>query len=128
MKALETRCPIEVCPGTEIHLRVDGDQIEQILINLIRNAADAALQTNGAVEVRWTLEERFAQVCVEDGGPGLSSTQNLFVPFFTTKPDGSGIGLVISRQIAEAHDGTLELENRPEGHTGCRAILRLPIG
>ena len=126
--ALEKRCTIHVCSGLEIHLPVDGDQIEQILINLIRNAADAALQTNGAVEVRWTLEERFAQVCVEDGGPGLSSTQNLFVPFFTTKPDGSGIGLVISRQIAEAHDGTLELENRPEGHTGCRAILRLPIG
>jgi two-component system, NtrC family, nitrogen regulation sensor histidine kinase NtrY len=125
--ALETRCPIEVCPGTEIHLRVDGDQIEQILINLIRNAADAALQTHGAVQVRWMLEERFAEICVEDGGLGLSSRQNLFVPFFTTKPDGSGIGLVISRQIAEAHGGTLDLENRPDGQPGCRAVLRLPI-
>jgi two-component system, NtrC family, nitrogen regulation sensor histidine kinase NtrY len=125
--ALETRCPIEVCPGSEILLRVDGDQIEQILINLIRNAADAALQTNGAVQVRWTLDERFAEICVEDEGAGLSSTQNLFVPFFTTKPDGSGIGLVISRQIAEAHGGTLDLENRRDGLTGCRAVLRLPM-
>jgi two-component system, NtrC family, nitrogen regulation sensor histidine kinase NtrY len=125
--ALETRCRVEVCPGSEIHLRVDGDQIEQILINLIRNAADAALQTDGAVQVRWVLEERFAEICVEDGGPGLSSSQNLFVPFFTTKPDGSGIGLVISRQIAEAHGGTLDLENRSDGGTGCRAILRLPV-
>ncbi len=125
--ALEPRCRIEVFPGSEIYLRVDGDQIEQILINLIRNGADAALQTHGAVQVRWLLEERFAEICVEDGGPGLSSTQNLFVPFFTTKPDGSGIGLVISRQIAEAHGGTLDLENRRDGHSGCRAILRLPI-
>jgi two-component system nitrogen regulation sensor histidine kinase NtrY len=125
--ALETRCKIDVYPGHEIELPVDADQIEQTLINLIRNAADAALQTHGTVQIRWSLEEGIAEVCVEDGGPGLSSTQNLFVPFFTTKPDGSGIGLVISRQIAEAHGGTLDLENRADGHTGCRAILRLPI-
>lgn len=125
--ALETRCTVEVCPGFEIHLPVDGDQIEQVLINLIRNAADATLQTHGVVQIRWILEERFAEICVEDGGPGLSSTQNLFVPFFTTKPDGSGIGLVISRQIAEAHGGSLDLVNRPDGRTGCRATLRLPM-
>jgi len=126
--ALETRLSIEIRPGDEIEVLVDGDQIEQVLINLIRNAADSALQTHSDVQVRWTLEKGFAEICVEDGGPGLSSTQNLFVPFFTTKPDGSGIGLVISRQIAEAHDGSLDLENRRDGHTGCRAILRLPIG
>jgi two-component system, NtrC family, nitrogen regulation sensor histidine kinase NtrY len=126
--ALETRLTIEIRPGDEIEVLVDADQIEQVLINLIRNAADAALQTHSDVQVRWTLEKGFAEICVEDGGPGLSSTQNLFVPFFTTKPDGSGIGLVISRQIAEAHDGSLDLENRRDGHTGCRAILRLPIG
>jgi two-component system nitrogen regulation sensor histidine kinase NtrY len=125
--ALETRCRIDVYPGHEIELPVDADQIEQTLINLIRNAADAALQTHGTVQIRWSLEEGFAEICVEDEGPGLSSTQNLFVPFFTTKPDGSGIGLVISRQIAEAHGGTLDLTNRADGHSGCRAILRLPI-
>ena len=63
---------------------------------------------------------------VEDQGPGLSDTGNLFVPFYTTKPGGSGIGLVLSRQIAEGHGGTLELENRGDG-TGARARMVLPL-
>ncbi len=65
-------------------------------------------------------------MAVEDEGPGLGSTANLFVPFFTTKPGGSGIGLVLSRQIAEAHGGTLILQNRAAGR-GCEALLRLPV-
>jgi len=67
------------------------------------------------------------EVCIEDEGPGLSNTANLFVPFFTTKPGGSGIGLVIGRQIAEAHGGTLLIENRRD-RSGCIARLRLPLG
>jgi two-component system, NtrC family, nitrogen regulation sensor histidine kinase NtrY len=63
---------------------------------------------------------------VEDNGPGLSNTANLFVPFFTTKRSGSGIGLVLSRQIAEAHGGSLTLENRRQSR-GCEARLRLPL-
>jgi signal transduction histidine kinase len=66
------------------------------------------------------------ELWVEDEGPGLSNTGNLFVPFFTTKPGGSGIGLVLSRQIAEAHGGSLVLENRTD-RQGCRASLRLPL-
>jgi signal transduction histidine kinase len=62
---------------------------------------------------------------VDDEGKGLPDTSNLFVPFFTTKPNGSGIGLALSRQIAEAHGGTISLENRTT--MGCRATLRLPI-
>ena len=68
----------------------------------------------------------FLALTVEDDGPGLPDTSNLFVPFFTTKPQGSGIGLALSRQIAEAHGGTLSLENRA-GARGCRATLRLPL-
>jgi nitrogen fixation/metabolism regulation signal transduction histidine kinase len=126
---LETRLPIEVLPGPAVALRADGDQIEQLLINLVRNAVDAALPAGGRVRVGW---ERVAdatgllEVWVEDDGPGVSNSANLFVPFFTTKEDGTGIGLVLSRQIAEAHGGTLTLENR-SGHPGCRARLRLPI-
>ena len=103
----------------------DPDQLEQVLINLLRNAADASLTTSGKVRIGWRVDGSMLEIWVEDEGPGLSSTANLFVPFFTTKPGGSGIGLVLSRQIAEGHGGALMLENRVPG-PGCVARLRLP--
>jgi two-component system nitrogen regulation sensor histidine kinase NtrY len=124
--ALETRLPVYVEKGPEVTIEADADQIEQLLINLIRNAVDAALLTGGGVGVGWRVDGANAEVRVEDEGPGLSNTENLFVPFYTTKPGGTGIGLALSRQIAEAHGGTLTLENRtPE--PGCEALLRLPV-
>lgn len=123
---LETRLPIRLLPGPDVVIRADSVQLEQLLINLIRNAVDASLETNGAVEVGWARQNDNVIVCVKDEGPGLANTANLFVPFFTTKASGSGIGLVLSRQIAEAHGGTLTLENRG-GTTGCEARLRLPL-
>ena len=123
---LETRLPVTVEQGPEMVIHGDADQLEQLLINLLRNAADAALETGGGVRVGWRKNASYVEVKVEDDGPGLSNTSNLFVPFFTTKPGGSGIGLVLSRQIAEAHDGALTLENRRIG-SGCEARLRLPV-
>ena len=107
-------------------MKGDDVQLEQLLINLIRNAVDASMETGGAVKVGWTQDNGQVEVWVSDEGPGLASTANLFVPFFTTKTTGSGIGLVLSRQIAEAHGGTLTLENRT-GKRGCEALLRLPL-
>ncbi len=123
---LETRLTVNLDGGPDLTISADGDQLEQLLINLIRNAVDASMETGGGVRVGWKKAFRNVEIKVEDEGPGLSNTSNLFVPFFTTKPGGSGIGLVLCRQIAEAHGGTLTLENRQTG-IGCEARLRLPL-
>ena len=123
--SFETRLPVTVVAGGNFTIHGDPDQLEQVLINLLRNAADASLTTNGPVSVGWQ-GDTMLEIWVKDEGPGLSSTANLFVPFFTTKPGGSGIGLVLSRQIAEGHGGALSLENRTDG-PGCVARLRLPL-
>src|ERR1044072_481677 len=123
---LETRLGVSVTSGPELTIEADEDQLEQLLINPLRNAVDAALETGGGVSLSWRDGAHALEILIEDEGPGLSNTANLFVPFFTTKPDGSGIGLVLSRQIAEAHGGTLFLENRQDTR-GCRARLALPL-
>jgi PAS domain S-box-containing protein len=124
--ALETRLPVRIEAGPPVIVRADGDQLDQLLINLLRNAVDASLETGGGVCIRWTRQNGTVAVQIEDDGPGLPSSANLFVPFFTTKPQGSGIGLVLSRQIAEAHGGSLALENKRTGR-GCIATLRLGL-
>jgi nitrogen fixation/metabolism regulation signal transduction histidine kinase len=122
---LEPRLKVNIVAGPKLQIKADSAQIEQVLINLIHNAVDAALETGGNVLIRWLESGDSAEVIVKDEGPGIMNPANLFVPFFTTKPEGSGIGLTLSRQIAEAHDGTLSLSNRTDG-TGAEAVLRLP--
>ena len=122
---LEQRIPVQVEESPAVRADIDADQIEQALINLIQNATDAALSTGGDVHLGWRVEGGTLIVEIVDGGPGLPPSENLFVPFFTTKRGGSGIGLVLARQIAEAHGGSLTLENRDDAR-GCIARLRLP--
>ncbi|MFI5356939.1 MAG: sensor histidine kinase [Opitutales bacterium] len=137
--ALETRLPVQVSGGPAVTVGCDAAQIEQALINLVKNAVDATLDQRAAsgergrpdaraetgVRLAWAKRGQVLELTVEDDGPGLASDANLFVPFFTTKPSGSGIGLVLCRQIAENHGGSLSLKNRPD-RPGCLASLRLP--
>ncbi len=139
---LETRMPVTICRGPDVMLMVDSDQIEQMLINLMRNAVEAALEPNrsddpsndfaDAVEDRkpqvtlsWVVEDQTVEITIDDNGLGLLNPSNAFVPLYTTKPSGSGIGLALSRQIVEAHGGSIELSNLI-GNRGCRVRVRLP--
>jgi two-component system nitrogen regulation sensor histidine kinase NtrY len=141
--SLETRARIEVSPTDDVLVMADPDQLEQMLINLLHNAADAVLEprsigeqtpstespaseTEPRIRVRWKRSMAQLILTIEDNGPGLMNPGNTFVPFYTTKPEGSGIGLVLSRQIAEAHGGSLELANRAGGR-GCVVSVRLPL-
>ena len=130
---LERRVTVTVTRTADVVLQVDADHIEQALINLVRNAADAALSPDaiegGAanVEISWQIAGAEVVIAILDNGPGLTNASNLFVPFYTTKPGGTGIGLVLAQQIAQAHRGSVQLANRTDGHAGCKADLRLPL-
>src|SRR5713226_6967494 len=128
--SLERRLVVKVVPGPSVTIDADADQLEQVLINLIRNAVDASLdpslKQSGTVEVGWRTNARSVEIYIRDQGHGLLNSDNLFVPFFTTKHGGSGIGLILSRQVAEAHGGVLLLANRDD-RTGCEATVSLPM-
>src|SRR5690606_17612860 len=97
----EHRLSVEVWPGPPVTLAADEDQLDQLLINLVRNAADASIAAGGDVVVTWSTAGETLRLEILDEGTGISDATNLFVPFFTTKPGGSGIGLALSRRIAE---------------------------
>jgi len=122
---LEPRLRVILVPGPEARISADAAQIEQVLINLVHNAVDASLETGGVVSMGWRANGDCVEVFIDDEGHGIMNPTNLFVPFFTTKPEGSGIGLALSRQIAEAHGGSLSVSNRTD-HSGAEAVLRLP--
>ncbi len=123
---LEQRLVVTVIPGPDLSLYADPDQLDQLFINLLRNAVDASLEANGGVSLTWRLSQSGVEIVIADEGLGIANPSNLFVPFFTTKPDGSGIGLFLCRQIAEAHGGLVTLRNRTD-RQGCEALVSLPL-
>lgn len=125
---LENRLPVQIAEGDDVVLQADRDQLEQLLINVLANAVEASLEGDreGYVQIRWKTDAGHLRIWIEDDGPGLAEAGHVFVPFYTTKPQGSGIGLVLSRQIAEVHGGSLTLENRKDC-AGCQACLTLPL-
>lgn len=118
-----TQVTVDGGPATQVQL--DPDQIEQVLINLLKNAVEAAGEL-GEVQVRWSRQGDWLRAEIVDNGRGLARTDNLWVPFFTTKPGGTGIGMVLSREIIENHGGSIALENRKNA-SGCVATLFLPV-
>lgn len=130
---LENRVNVTIARAEDITLRVDADHIQQALINLTRNAAEAALSPDAtgddppAIKIEWECTANEVVITVTDNGTGLTNAGNLFVPFYTTKPSGTGIGLVLAQQIAQAHRGSVQLANRSDGVIGCRAQLKLPL-
>jgi two-component system nitrogen regulation sensor histidine kinase NtrY len=131
---LETRVGVMVADAEDVMLQVDADQMQQALINLVRNGVEAALSPDAEREaspwvgIEWRVSAEEVVIVILDNGPGLTNPANLFVPFYTTKPGGTGIGLVLAQQIAQAHRGSVQLTNREDGESGCRAELRLPSG
>jgi nitrogen fixation/metabolism regulation signal transduction histidine kinase len=124
---LEQRLPVQLDPGPAVTLNADPDQLEQMFINLLANAVDASLaQDSQPARVGWKKSGASLIVTIEDRGLGIANTENLFVPFYTTKPSGSGVGLALAQQIARAHGGEIQLVNREDGE-GARATIRLPL-
>src|SRR4029077_2915001 len=135
VSGLEARLAITVLASPDISINVDPDQLEQVLINLAKNAAEAVLakypesspptSDDPAVSINWTAVGNDLELWVCDRGLGLLDASNLFVPFYTTKETGTGIGLVLCRQIIESHGGRLTIQNRANT-AGCEVQIMVP--
>ena len=124
--AMEHRAPVTLIEGPDLVIQADAGQLEQALVNLIGNAVDASLPTGGSTTVTWSRADEAVLLTITDEGSGVQNPENLFVPFFSTKQGGSGVGLVLSRDIIERHAGELTIENR-KGASGCIVTIRLLI-
>jgi nitrogen fixation/metabolism regulation signal transduction histidine kinase len=110
----------------QLMAHVDPVQFEQVLINLLKNADEAMIDKSADILVRANTDVDSIIIEIIDSGVGINNTDNLFTPFYTTKKQGSGIGLVLCREIIEAHQGNLSLENRSD-QQGCIVKIELSI-
>ncbi len=124
--SLNAQPNVSLDPGEDCTLRADEAQIEQMVINVLKNAIEAANETKGSVQGGWEKTSSDVKIWIQDEGLGIANPENVFVPFFTTKTGGTGIGLAISRQIVEAHRGSIRIANR-EDRSGCAVIITLPL-
>jgi len=128
--ALDERCPVRLVARSPVEVLADPVLLEQALTNLLKNAIDASLETGGAVSVDWQSSEATVVLSISDEGAGIANPDNLFVPLFSTKKGGSGVGLVLARNIIEAHGGQLSLTNRARGRGAVARVTlpRAPLG
>lgn len=126
---LESEWQVQLTDSGVIEINADAAQLEQLLINLIKNAGEAnqAAVSDSPVVITYREATPNVEIDITDSGRGIPDSGNLFTPFFTTKSGGSGVGLLLGRQIAEAHGGHLSLFNREDGETGCVARVVLPV-
>lgn len=111
--------------GEPLEIDVDVLQLEQTLINLVKNAIEASVE-GAEIELCWQTSGDMVQLKVIDNGSGMQNSDNLFTPYYTTKPTGSGVGLVFCQQVVEAHGGFITVANRLNAQ-GCEVTISLPI-
>lgn len=118
--------PID-CRGEAISLYADPAQLQQVLVNLVKNALESGSDKHPVqVVIEWRRQSGKLVLDVLDNGLGIQNPDNLFIPFYSTKPGGSGIGLVLCRQIARNHGGDLQLTNR-DSQPGAQSRLLIPL-
>jgi nitrogen fixation/metabolism regulation signal transduction histidine kinase len=110
----------------EIILQADPVQMKQVLINIFKNADEAMPDSAGVITIEWSMRNQRLLIKITDEGSGIGNPDNLFVPLYTTKEHGSGLGLVLCRQVVEAHDGNLTISNRADAR-GCEVMIELPV-
>lgn len=117
-----------VLKGEALQFTADVAQFQQLMINLVKNAVEAqeSSEPSGQITMSWQQEGRFACISVADEGQGVQNPENLFVPLYSTKKQGQGIGLVLCKEIVEAHGGSISLANRRD-RQGCVVLVKLPL-
>ena len=131
--AIARNCSVTVNSERDVPL-LSGDpiQLKQVILNLMVNALDAVSENGvpGVLAITTSSSNGWVEINVSDNGPGLPDdvTKDCFAPFETTKPEGLGMGLPISRSIVEAHGGKLVAETNPEGGATLCVLLPVPSG
>jgi len=123
-------CKIEMNVESDVIIKADKNQFEQVLINLFKNALEAmTANKEKLITIGYTREQQWQHISILDNGSGIANVDNLFIPFYTTKKQGSGIGLALCRQIMFSHNGLIKLHNKLGNKDKCfgvEAILSLP--